>query len=351
MDERPFCLRPPTRAAPATCVAALLLLLANACATVGGNPEDWPTTGEHPDFPPQRYVVGVGWGDTMDVADDRARGEIAKFFKARVVSVTREEEHWTQAGSDELKTTARVFESRTHARVRGEAVFDDAVEIVQRTLRQGTHYTLAALDKLAMRRRLEKELADVEMEMAERMETPPDPAATRVRALARALYLHHRRVELARKLELLGRKVVVDHEERNRTAHQLRKLLADHFPIVVEGNDAELDAMVGAALREAALVVARPAEDRAPITVRVGLDLDLSAVDGLARVHYRVRLEAVQDGELLAKITAEERISHPDAALADAKARVEIGQRAIAPFVQQLQHTLLGDFDAEEEKK
>ena len=320
------------------CVLPLL-----ACATTGADVAAWPDTGTHPSYPPERYVLGIGWGDTMDVADDRARGEVAKFFRAKVVTITREEEHFTHSGGAGGKEE-RFFESITHARTRGDATFDDAIMLPERLLRQGTHYTLAVLDKLAMRQRLEQELADVEMEIAEKLESTAEPEL-RVRTLARALYLLQSKASLAHRLQLLGRKVSIDPEEFNQAAQDLHQTLATTFPLAVDCNDEELSGQRKTALIGASLVVAPPPPNVAPITVQARLELATTQANGLFQANYRVNLSAMGNGVVLAQTRAEERIAHPDSNLAAAKARIEIEQRAVAPFVRNLQRALLGDFE------
>lgn len=331
-------------------VGALLLALATlSCATSGNTGATWPDSGTHPTYPPERYVLGVGWGDTMDVADDRARGEVAKFFRAKVVTVTREEEHYTHSGGKE-GTEEHFFESITRARTRGDAVFDDAIMLPERLLRQGTHYTLAVLDKLAMRQRLEQELAEVEMEIAEKLESTAEPEL-RVRNLARALYLTRSKASLAHKLQLLGRKVAIVPEEFNQTARDLHQTLATTFPITVNCDDEELLHQLETALTGASLVVAPPPPNSTPITVQAHLDLTITQANGLSQANYRVNLRALRNDVVLAQFRAEERIAHPDPNLAAAKARVEIEQRTVAPFVKALQVALLGSFEGTDSPK
>jgi hypothetical protein len=280
----------------------------------------------------------------MDVADDRARGEVAKFFRAKVVTVTREEERYTVSGGPQGREE-RLFESITHARTRGDAVFNDSVVMVERTVRNGTHYTLAVLDMHAMRQRLERELSDIEIEIAERLETTGEPALI-VQSLARALYLLHRKGSLAHRLRLVGRKVPIDPEKFNQVSKSLHQTLATYFPIEIEGNDEELGTQLGSALTKASLVVAPPTAESESIIITASLQLSVTPSDGLYRAHYMVHLHAVRKGAVLAQVRSEERIAHPDSALAAAKARIEIEQRAIRPFVQALSDSLLGDFAA-----
>jgi hypothetical protein len=328
-----------------TRLARLFLVLPLLSCASGGMPVSaWPDTGAHPSYPSSRYVVGVGWGDTMDVADDRARGEVAKFFRAKVVTVTREEEHYTVTGGLQGHEE-RLFESITHARTRGDAVFDDSVVMAERTLKEGTHYTLAVLDKQAMRQRLERELADIETEIAERLEIAGDPAVV-VQALARAIYLLHRKGSLAHRLRLAGRRVPIDPETFNQVSRTLHQTLAASFPIIVASNDEELGTQLSSALTKASLVVAPTSPDSDAIKVFAKLELSVTPTDGLYRAHYRVHLQAVRNEVVLAQVRGEERISHPHKTLAAAKARIEVEQRAIKPFVRDLSEALLGDFAA-----
>jgi len=325
-------------------VRLFLVLPLLSCVSAGTQLPAWPDTGVHSSYPTARYVVGVGWGDTMDVADDRARGEVAKFFRAKVVTVTREEEHYMVSGGPQGREE-RLFESITHARTRGDAVFNDSVVMVERTVREGTHYTLAVLDMQAMRQRLERDLAEMETEIAERLDTKGAPALL-VRSLARALYLLHQKRNLAHRLQLVGRKVPIDPETISQVSKTLHQTLAAAFPIAIESNDEELAKQLSSTLTKASLVVAPAAPDSEPIIVIAKLELSVAPADGLHRAHYQVHLQAVQREVVLAQVRDEERIAHPDSTLAAAKARIEVEQRAVRPFVKDLSNALLGDFAA-----
>ena len=58
----------------------MLACVALACA-VGARP-DW-LDGRHPEYPRERYLVGVGDAEALDGARDRARAEIARVFEVR----------------------------------------------------------------------------------------------------------------------------------------------------------------------------------------------------------------------------------------------------------------------------
>ncbi|MBI4677069.1 MAG: LPP20 family lipoprotein [Elusimicrobia bacterium] len=64
-------------------VLASGLTLCAGASFAGGKPE-WTVKGASSEYPREAYVTGVGLGDKEDIAKERARSEVSKFFKLQV---------------------------------------------------------------------------------------------------------------------------------------------------------------------------------------------------------------------------------------------------------------------------
>ena len=324
------------------------MLLVAACSTAGYGPsDDWLNSGEHPDYPPGRYVVGVGFGDTMRDADNMAMGEVAKYFHTEVVTVTRDEQSYSQTDEGGETEVVEKFESRTFARVRGRAEID-GIEIKDRLVANGQHYSLAVLDRVAASRRLARKLGKLQMDMeASELMSREDPDAGRkVRHLARALYLGARCDELAQRLAVLDRKVRPAFADRDGMAVRLRNLLKEHYPVAVAASSPDLGGPVVEELRRRGLVVVDDAEGA--IAVSAGLKMDEQPAENGVMLFYEVSLSAGKGEEVLAQLNWSERLSHPDPKAARLKALYEIRDRAVGPFADDLSKAILGDYTREE---
>ena len=349
MEKRPF---EYWRLFKLALISLVVLLYAMPAGCFHGRPAgpvvNWMDSGEHPDYPVVRFVLGIGWGDTLKIADDRARGEVAKFFSAKVVSSTREQEIYRQSGEGSEAVAVHTFESKNTTRVRGSAQLM-GVEIIERTIHNGSHYSLAVLDKAAYQIALEEQLARVVSEFDERLLVPTRPAAERIKALARALFLFHLQTQLVRKLSL----VTNLHEFpaaviRQHLNDELRELLRSNSPVVLSVPD-ELRAPLVEVLTGAGLVVSKPPAGVLPVRIDADMDWSKQKRTDLVEYTYTVDLSATCGGEVIARRTAAERIMHLTSDGARQKALLEIRKRVIEPFVVDLQRHLMGEFTNEEE--
>lgn len=328
---------------------AALVLLAFGLVTAacsGAELADWMDSGQHPKYPQGRYVLGVGWGDTITTADDRARGELAKFFQAAVENTTLEAERYAQLGTGDDAQVTHDFDLKYFTRVRSKVELE-GVEIRERVVREGLHYSLAVLDKVAMKRRLSERLSDVELEIAERLDEPGTDPGTRVKALARAIWLMGERARLMKQLALLGVGGGVDPTERVEAIAELRELLVAHFMVSVAGMPDELSTPVRAALLAEGMAVAR-ADAAGAIRITGTLDLRDEPGGELPRVVYHVMLQARSGDETVAAVDHMERVAHPSAQTARLKALQEVKQRAAVPLVAKIRDHVLGDFQGKE---
>ncbi len=115
---------------------------------------------EAPDaeYPKRRFLVGVGQGDSLDAAANRAKGAIAGIFESRVESEVEIVAGKVAAGgrSDEYEKLVSEVIVRSDVLLEGVTI-----EKKWRDL-SGSHYALAVLDKAGARQTLSSQLNDLE---------------------------------------------------------------------------------------------------------------------------------------------------------------------------------------------
>ncbi len=141
----------------------LLLLLCVGCAQ-GAQIPGWVVS-EPADYPPERYLNGRGQGETLGLARDRARVDLAKIFEVALSESSRDHLQWQQgqAGENGLKTSiSRDVQAQTSQVIKGVQI--------SRTWRGeagGDFHALAVLDRLQAGNRLRAEINTLDRETAE----------------------------------------------------------------------------------------------------------------------------------------------------------------------------------------
>ncbi len=96
-------------------MAGVILIWAITCqaqsAAGRSGPPDWVHS-ENPRYPRERYLTGVGYGDSRKAAEDEAYAAISKIFQASIKSKTREWEEYLQSSSKGKDSKARDQTSR-----------------------------------------------------------------------------------------------------------------------------------------------------------------------------------------------------------------------------------------------
>jgi len=284
----------------------------------------------------------------MQAADDRARGEISKFFRSNVVSLSAEEEKYKQIGDGKEAQIQHDFDIKVYTRVRAEAKLE-GIEFADRTVIDGTYYSLAVLDKPAAIRKLASRISDLDLEIEQLLKTPADPVEKRIKALARVLHLMGKRAGLNSQLEILGVRAAPLMRSFSEVAVELRDLLLAHAPVVVTSASDDLAGLVADAVLAAGLVVV-PASAAAatPLAITGDLVLDEGLGPELFQVGYQVHLSASWMDQVVAQTEQAERVQHTSLQSAKLKAIYEVRDRAVTAFVKEIQQYLLGDFEKEE---
>lgn len=322
------------------------LVLVGGCSSVGVVTEQWHIDGSHPDYPPSRFVVGIGFGDSAQQADDMARGEVSKFFQASVVSVTREEEIYHQKREQGVTQLQQSFESRTYTRVRGEAKLE-GVEIPLRTQELGRYYSLAVLDKPRFTSRLRRELMDLDMKIQESMQADAGTPAQRIRHLARVVRLLQKRVDLARRLRVLGFAATLDPETYDGVLMELHGLLVSHYSMTVRSDSPEVSAFLVEALRKEGFHVLDGDSELPVVLVTVDMQTETRPDGRMTEVFYQTVFTCLFDGRQVAVRRLSERMKHIDELNARQKAFYEMRDKGVVPFVEAIRREFLGSDEEE----
>lgn len=153
----------PRRILMAFGLAALSLL---ACAHAPGRPA-W-TEGKDPAFPPERFMLGVGSGDTLTVAQQRAREELASQFTVKVKGSVEVVEQETQITREKGTTYLATRSVTDMVRVSVDETLT-GVEIRQTWTDPDTRtvWALAVLSRLPALQRLNERMEEIDAEVAD----------------------------------------------------------------------------------------------------------------------------------------------------------------------------------------
>jgi hypothetical protein len=152
------------------------LLLASALSAA---PPDW-VGGPSPQYPPERYVTGVGVAEDRSSAEARARAAIAAVFETRLAAVSRvkeEEVRATTAGRE--STTAKLAMSQEVVAATA-AVLEGTTIAAAWTSPTGQVHALAVLDRVAAAEVIRRRIVEGDgavVEALARLEKAPDRAA------------------------------------------------------------------------------------------------------------------------------------------------------------------------------
>jgi hypothetical protein len=332
------------------------LLWSAACAGGRGRP-DW-IDGSAASYPRERYLIGVGEGEDLDAARDRARAEIARIFEVRIEDavVDRSEEVAVTEATRRLSSVVERIAVETRTTTEAEL---EGVEIAETWKDPGTQrvYALAVLDaRRAQRRLLEQAIRRAEetlgsLEAAE----SAHGALARIRAhvnAARASRERDRLLAHARVLGSMESAVGQQMETAKLELLLLWELARVDFAVRARGagtsGDGDLPGLrdaLAARLTRMGFQVAEPASALAALQINCRLALQRVERGGGAWPHYGWEGAcdvADTSGVMISSADAGYE-SHPIDATARAKARAR-GEQALAEAVERdLQRYLYGE--------
>ena len=146
---------------------ALFLLVGIAGVLFAEQKPEW-VDGTSPQYPDASYMVGVGFGDTRQGAENSAYTALARVFKAQVRSSTREQEDFRQREEGGKTETGRKIDIQGTTEVSTEKVLEQ-VRIAERWVDpvSKVQYALAVLDRAKAASDLRRKSTAAEMEAKE----------------------------------------------------------------------------------------------------------------------------------------------------------------------------------------
>lgn len=186
--------------------SAVCLLLGGCASNTSIERPAW-IMGETPEYTQERYLLGRGVANELDVAKDRARAEVAKTFSVRVVERSEDVTHFqnrsavaAQAGPQLEQGVSRELNTTTDQLLRG-------VTIAQTWQDPGTNtfHALAVLPRLTASRDLRQEVRKLDAAIASQVERARDSSELlqRVAHASRAAGLHAERDGLEHLLTII----------------------------------------------------------------------------------------------------------------------------------------------------
>ncbi len=153
----------------------------------------------------QKYIIGVGSGESQSLADDEARAALAKRFQVRIQQVQESSKDTREFATEEgINTSSR--QSLRSDTVTSVAIELQGIEIVDRHKQGDMYYTLGVLERAPLLKGVDDQLKDLDKESRTYIEEARGAASKIARAAA-----YHKAVPLLDKMELLNqRRVILD---------------------------------------------------------------------------------------------------------------------------------------------
>ncbi len=146
-------------------ILLFVLLLLTACAKEPVTP-DW-IRGEPAAYSSERYLLGRGQGETVGLARDRARADLAKIFAVKIREQSSDQLIWQQGGEglQGLQTSvSRHIQAQTDQLIEG-------VQIAETWQAEtgGDYHALAVLDRLQAGNRLRNRINELDTETTQQI--------------------------------------------------------------------------------------------------------------------------------------------------------------------------------------
>jgi hypothetical protein len=140
----------------------LAVVIAAACAHAAGAP-DWVSGKGSPKYPPNKFITGIGQGDDLQKAQDRARAEIAKLFSVKVEQVVNTFQQYTDSDGAKGKSwlssssTNEITKTTVAETLQGVEIRETWVDTKYKV-----HYALAVLPRSAAEARISEAIMDLD---------------------------------------------------------------------------------------------------------------------------------------------------------------------------------------------
>lgn len=287
------------------CLAALLVILVAGCASDPSRERPQWLDGRDPRYPAVQYLSATGSAGNPELAEDRARGNLAEIFQARVEASSKDVRQFERYRQGEQGTESSAEEVTRRLAVSTDVVLK-GVRIAERWAppESETHYALAVLPRsqagASLRQEIKRLDGATDAVMADGAGT--DDRLKQAGALIRALEMQAERAGYQGMLQ------VVDPSGRGiaplwnlgKLEVQLDKTLAD-ISVSAEAREEKLRDLVAGAVADAGFTDSA-AGSSAQYVLEAGLDRhDVGTHDGWywLRADLNLTLKRAQGGAIV----------------------------------------------------
>ena len=172
-------------------IAFLCGITITGCALFRGQmPPGW-IEGESPTYPSEKFLVGVGEGDSRMVAEKRAYAAVARIFEARVEAQAKDSETYSIKERQGISQTSRQLTLDHVTQVSTKKVLAN-VRVLDRwdQPQKGQFFVLAGLDRIQSERSLLEEISQMDQIVNKEVTASraADDTLTKIRRLKRAIH-------------------------------------------------------------------------------------------------------------------------------------------------------------------
>jgi hypothetical protein len=220
----------------------LALFLLSACTAL--KVPDWVTGPRASAYPEDRYMIGVGQGDTRAVAEERAYAALARIFKIEITSQSKDWESYFSLERKSATQIERKLTVETMTKVSTDKVLEN-VKIAGAWKDPDTniHSALAVLDRAAATTALSARIADLDaiIDRHVKESSQSSDKLLTLRQLHRAIRNTMARESLNSDLRVISGRTVNAQFSVADLTEQLQKFLSRSMVIIieVEGDHAE----------------------------------------------------------------------------------------------------------------
>ena len=253
-------------------VIGLVVTAAQRCGWSRSTAPSW-VQGASSQYPPERYLTGVGQAESQAVAGERAYGAVAKIFKAEITAQSQDWESYLVLEKRGQTNTERHLTLDQITKVSTDKVIENVKLLDTWTdPKTGQHYALAGMDRAqagaALVERMNELDQTVETELAEAHQTQDKLAKVRnLRRAAKNLVLREALNADLRVIRVSGQGNPPPHRVADLTS-ELEQFMAEHLLVAVEvsGDQADVTrrAVTEGLLREGLPVISPNGEGKSP---------------------------------------------------------------------------------------
>lgn len=257
---------------------SVLMVGIHGCGMGRSSAPSW-IQGASPEYPPERYLTGVGQADSMPVASERAYGAVAKIFKAQITAQSQDWESYLvlekrgQSNTERHLTLDQITKVSTDKAIENVRILD-----TWHDFKTGQYFALAGMDRsqagAALVERMNELDQAVEAELADARQTQDKLAKVRnLRRAAKNLVLREAYNVDLRVIRASGQGDPPPHRVADLTL-ELEQFMAEHLSVAVEvsGDQADVTrrAVTEGLLREGLPVILQNGDGKSPELVVKG---------------------------------------------------------------------------------